>query len=761
LTAGPLYGQQNGLNFTSSDSKDGLSSITDLHLTKDRYGLMWMWRGDGKMVVSGAAREDYPIRRKPNIAIIVLRVMLTGMNISNVAPLPCGRSVFNAGISGSREMAMDYKQNFAADFIAENYERLYHYFCNRFDKGCTVLGDLRSKFDANLIPNTHIFHSFTENIPVKWPYKVASTSIDVNYSFWRTQYAYIAYALLVIAAIIWKLHNNAIKNIERKYDNLQEQARLQQIIDYKRIEFEHSREIDLVKTKFLTDLSHELRTPISLIIGPVEEMIAQHPDGPSPPLEMVRRNARRLLNLVDELSDYRILEQGEMRLNLSNGDIVAFMREVSESFIDIADRKKINFLIRTSMESFYTSFDMAKMERILFNILSNAFKFTPQGGSVELYIMAQEVEGNGVRIRIVDSGIGVDADLREKIFEPFYKAVLPNIIINRGIGIGLSITKEFILLHKGNISVRDNPKGGTIFTVDFPMIRIRNGFRSVELLVSEVSPATMHRVKEQKKDKKIEGPDILSVLIVEDNDDFRFFLKDKLSAYYRISEASNGQEGWKTALAIHPQIILSDVAMPYMDGLEFAKKIRADKRTSHIPIIMITSLNAQEDHLRGLDTGANDYITKPIDFDILKIKIRNLSSLIEIQKNTYRKQISTPDVGSVIVSENDKFLKKVVDYIEVHLASQSLSVEAIREHMNMSRISLYRKIVDLTGETPVEFIRSVRLQRACAMLTKSDMNIAQIGYSVGFGSPNYFSRAFKSKFNILPSEYVQQAKRNR
>ncbi len=250
-----------------------------------------------------------------------------------------------------------------------------------------------------------------------------------------------------------------------------------------------------------------------------------------------------------------------------------------------------------------------------------------------------------------------------------------------------------------------------------------------------------------------------TILLVEDNEDFRFYLKDNLRLHYKVLEAGNGKEGWQKALAHHPQIIVSDISMPYMDGIELSRKIKSDKRTSHIPVILLTALTGEEDQLKGLGTGANDYITKPFNFEVLHAKIKNLLFLNNTLKNTYTKQIKvlTPEVK--IESEDEKLLNKVMLYLEENLTNPQLSVEELSKHVGMSRSSLYSKLLELTGQTPVEYIRSVKLEKAAVLLEKSDMNIAQIAYSVGFSTPNYFAKSFKAKYNMLPSEYMNQMRK--
>jgi DNA-binding response OmpR family regulator len=280
--------------------------------------------------------------------------------------------------------------------------------------------------------------------------------------------------------------------------------------------------------------------------------------------------------------------------------------------------------------------------------------------------------------------------------------------------------------------------------------------KETEIIPVEEPPEDEAEAVDVPKQNEQELP---SLLLVEDNDDFRFYLKDNLRLHYRVFEAVNGKEGWQKALALHPQLIVSDISMPEMDGIELCKKIKADKRTSHIPVILLTALTGEEDQLKGLKTGANDYITKPFNFELLNAKITNLLALNSILKNTYTKRINAQTAEIEIESNDEKLLKTVLLYIENNLTNPKLSVEELSKHVGMSRSSLYGKLLELTGQTPVEFIRSVKLDKAVILLEKSDMHIAQIAYSVGFSSPNYFAKAFKAKYNMQPSEYIVKSRK--
>jgi DNA-binding response OmpR family regulator len=367
---------------------------------------------------------------------------------------------------------------------------------------------------------------------------------------------------------------------------------------------------------------------------------------------------------------------------------------------------------------------------------------------------------------VSDTGIGIPADKKEKIFERFFQNPTTASILNQGSGIGLSITKEFIKMHGGEIEVHSEPEKGTTFSIQLPFIHLHAPEIEREKNTGD-KESDMDTGLVQKSSGEIQeispsanSTEMPLVLLVEDNDDFRFYLKDNLRLHYKIIEAADGKKGWHEALAHHPQLIVSDISMPGMDGIELTKKIKSDKRTCHIPIILLTALTGEKDELNGLGTGANDYITKPFNFEVLNAKIKNLLALNRTLKNTYTKQIKVLAPEVKIESDDEKLLKGIMVYLEENLTNSKLSVEELSRHVGMSRSTLYNKILELTGETPVEFIRSVKLDKAAVLLEKSEQNVAQIAYSVGFSTPNYFAKSFKAKFNMLPSEFISKMRKN-
>jgi signal transduction histidine kinase/ligand-binding sensor domain-containing protein/DNA-binding response OmpR family regulator len=714
--------------------------------------------GSGELFFGGLDGFNYFNPKLLNHNKIVPKMVLTDLRIANSSVIPGDKTAIKDHISVADEIRLDYRQNFSIDFATLNYtapqESRYSYMLEGFDKAWNHIGASRTAVFSNLHPGKYVFRVKASSDDGSWSTEEATINIYVKPPFWLTMYACIFYVFAAGLAL-WGMRRRGIRKLKNRFALEQERLQIRQAMEMERREAERQREFEQARVKYLTNLSHELRTPVSLIVAPIETLIQKEGSQEKlGQLNLVKRNARRLLNLVNQLLDFRKLEEKELKLNLTEGDIVSFVRDVIELFKDISERKQINFSFASALSRFYTRFDRDKLERILFNLLSNAFKFTPKDGQISLSI--NHDPALGLRIVVADTGVGMTPEVQEKIFNRFFQGDVNPAILNQGSGIGLSITLELVNLHGGTINVESIPGKGSVFTVQLPLEPIQeqvDEMDQLQMISSEhfqISSQLSEGVAEQVTVPPIERQ---TVLLIEDNDDFRYYLKDNLNPFYKVVEASDGREGWQKVLSAHPQVIVSDINMPYIDGIQLSRKIKSDKRTNHIPIILLTAISGDTPQLKGLETGASDYLTKPFNFNILNIKIRNLLQLNQTLKNTYTRQLKVVTPPTQVESEDEKLLLKVVQYIEANITSDNLTVEELSKHLFMSRASLYNKIVQLTGETPVEFIRSMKLNKAADLLENSDMKIAQIGYVVGFSTPNYFARAFKAKFNLLPSEY--------
>jgi signal transduction histidine kinase/ligand-binding sensor domain-containing protein/DNA-binding response OmpR family regulator len=688
-------------------------------------------------------------------------VLITDLRISNQSVIPSPNGPIKENISIAKEINLDYKQNFALSFVGLNYtspeQNKYAYILEGFDKEWNYVGHSATASYTNLDPGVYVFRVMVSNNDGIWNNEGASIKIYVHPPFWRTTFAYILYACLIIALGLY-LRYRSIQKWKGKFHLEQEQKEAARV-----------RELDRLKIKFLTNLSHEFRTPISLILGPVDTLLTQQNEKTYGQLQMIKRNGKRLLNLVNQLLDFRKMEEQELKLQESEGELISFIKETSDSFKDLSERKKISFVFESHVDQLHTRFDHDKIERIIFNVLSNAFKFTLEGGkiSLELERMSNPPDPYKawVTIKISDTGIGIPEDKKEKIFERFFQSSTATSVLNQGTGIGLSITKEFVQMHGGAIEVESEYQKGSTFYIYLPFIPVSANEKTNDEQFVEQPELNVTTQKEESAEK-INSASLVNgqtetalILLVEDNEDFRFYLKDNLRLHYKVIEASDGKEGWQKTLSHHPQLIVTDVSMPHVNGIELTRKIKSDKRTSHIPVILLTALTGEKEQLNGLETGANDYITKPFNFEVLNAKVNNLLTLNTTLKNTYTKQIKVLASQIKIESDDEKLLNTIMVYLEENLTNSRLSVEDLSRHVGMSRSSLYNKILELTGQTPVEFIRSVKLDRAAVLLEKSDMNVAQIAYSAGFSTPHYFAKSFKTKFGMLPSEFINSRRK--
>ncbi|MEJ6979503.1 two-component regulator propeller domain-containing protein [Pedobacter sp. P351] len=791
--------------FISFSERDGLANGVVYKILEDKSGLLWLSTNSGissfdpktrkfrnynryngvqnsnfnqgaglrlsggEMYFGGLDGFNYFYPHDIRINTDIPNVLIRELKVDNNTVVPAEHSPLEEHISIAKEINLDYKQNFTLGFVALSYtipqQYRYSYKLEGFDKSWNEVGTSKTASYTNIDPGDYVFKVRVSNADGTAYGKVTTIKIHVEPPFWLTIYAYIFYGFAFLG-ILFYLRYRGIQKLKREFRIEQEKMEAKQQVDQERKEVERLHELDMLKIKFLTNLSHEFRTPISLIMGPVDTLLSDKVmEAGKSQLYMVKRNARRLLNLVNQLLDFRKMEEHELRLNISQGELVSFVSEVVDSFKDLSERKNIILLFESSIENYYTTFDHDKIERILFNVLSNAFKFTSGGGSIKVELEKAPEGGpdvgSSIIIKVTDTGIGIPADKQEKIFDRFFQSDTAASILNQGSGIGLSITREFVKMHGGTIRVESELEKGSSFIIHLPFsplefietssLEVASTAKPAPDQYPEEEPEAAVEVAERQNGSAVE---IASILLVEDNDDFRFYLKDNLKNFYKVYEATNGKEGWQKALANHPQIIVSDINMPLMDGIEFCRKVKSDKRTSHIPIILLTALTGEEEQIKGLETGANDYMTKPFNFEILNAKIKNLLVLNSTLKNTYTKQIKVHSSEPVIESHSDKLLNKVVLYIEENINNPQLSVEDLSRHVGMSRGSLYNKILELTGLSPVEYIRSVKLDKAAVLLEKSDMNVAQIAYMVGFATPNYFAKSFKAKFNMQPSEYI-------
>ena len=580
------------------------------------------------------------------------------------------------------------------------------------------MSDMHRVTYTNLAPGTYILKVKATNSDGYAGTEEASLKIVILPPFWMTPWAYIVYALLIVGVVSFSLY--AVQRRERN------KFRIRQIEE----DAKKREELSQMKFRFFTNVSHELRTPLTLIISPMESMMKEITDEKlHGKLQLMYRNAQRLLNLVNQLLDFRKNEMAGLHLTLSEGDIVAYVRSICASFLMLSEKKHVHLTFFSAMESLNMSFDEDKIGKVVMNLLSNAFKFTPDGGRVDVALeMSKEMSGR-LLIKVSDTGVGIRDEDKERIFERFYQVEQEEPEHqSTGSGIGLSLVRDFVTLHEGTVRVVDNVGSGSVFLVELPVKHVRVSPPKPAPLTEEVEEheellpgmeeeALSVDLLDDMEDNEDEKEKPLA-LIVDDNEDLVAFMKDSLSLYFRIQSASNGREAWQKISELMPDIIVSDVMMPEMDGNELCRWVKTDKRTSDIPMILLTARQAVEDKVEGLTIGADDYVTKPFNVEILILRMRKL---IDLSKKRKAKSLIDPEPSEIaITSLDEKLVENAIKYVEANIGRCDLSVEELSRGLGMSRVHLYKKLLQITGKTPIEFIRVIRKERrrCCARVSK-------------------------------------------
>jgi signal transduction histidine kinase/DNA-binding response OmpR family regulator len=553
--------------------------------------------------------------------------------------------------------------------------------------------------------------------------------------------------LLVALLIIYRLQ--AMKTLKAK-DLLTTQEKLNQ----------HLKETDSLKSKFFANISHEFRTPLSLIIAPTDELLSRQSKGSKDKttFQLIRRNADRLLTLVNQLLDLSKLEAGKMELTIQTGNLADLITILSASFNSLAENKEIEFIkeINVSNQSSIL-FDADKLEKIINNLLFNAFKFTPKFGKVTLKAVCL-TDSNELQISVADTGRGIPIDDQAAVFSPFYQSKHTQDDGQVGTGLGLSLVSELVKVYSGSISMESEEGKGTIFKVILPTFK--EGWIAASDWRNDM--ATQHRTVENANDDNIDYAfdmdELDSMLIIEDNADLRNFIASAFAGKYTITTAKDGVDGLQKALGEIPNIIISDVMMPNMDGIELVGKLKSDERTSHIPLVLLTAKSDMPSKLEGLTMGVDAYLEKPFSVEELKVRV---SALLEQRKQLTARFKESALKEQVEVKEkrepslDEKFLNRVRECVEANLADPKFGVEMLAEEMNLSRTQLFRKFKAIVDVSPSEFINEIRLQRAAKMIRYKEDTLAQICYSVGFNEQSYFAKRFRKKFGKSPSEYAE------
>ncbi|MDP4208213.1 MAG: response regulator [Bacteroidota bacterium] len=633
-----------------------------------------------------------------------------------------GNIILKQAICATKEINLRYFQNsFAIEFSALNYinptQTYYKYRLEGADQKWqeikTTDGVGRINY-TNLSPGTYRLIVYAADNSRRWGNRYAEITLVIHPPFWKTPWAYGLYFILLMGSVYLGL----TYYLRRKKQQMQKKQK---------------DELDQMKFSFFTNISHELRTPLTLILTPLDSILKKTDDGQlKNQLTGIYRNASELLKMVNQLLDFRKLEIRGETLLLSYCNINEFLETVAYSFNDLKAEKDIEFAFVSSAPNLYAYVDKDKLQKIVNNLLSNAFKFTPQGGKIKLNLEKHPSEPL-FTITVSDTGCGIPEVDLPHIFDRFYQ-VKNQKGENTGSGIGLHLLKEYVVLHNGAVEAESRLNHGSTFSVTIP---------------ANLQPDDVPTIPDNEKS----GTQNLKLLIVEDNAEFRTFLQDELACKYQIVIAENGKKGLEKVRTEHPDLVISDVMMPEMSGTEFCKTLKNDIRISHIPVILLTAKASDQAQIEGFEVGADAYITKPFNMDILQLRIDHLIEQQQKRKETFKKSIDINPVSFTSTSVDEELIKKALKLIEKNMDNAMYSVEQLSKDMFMDRSNLYRKLSAITGQSPTEFIRSVRLKRA-AQLLESGLTVAEVADRVGFaGTTSYFAKCFQEEFGVKPSQY--------
>ncbi|MEO6522909.1 MAG: two-component regulator propeller domain-containing protein [Mucilaginibacter sp.] len=687
------------------------------------------------------------------------KVILTNLLIKN-KPVIIGdeSSPLKQSITETKTLTLSYDQGFISlEFAALNFNNpennQYAYKLQGLNNsdGWHYVGTQHSASYTNLQPGDYKFIVKATNNDGVWSNNTATINITVLPPFWRTWWAYLLY-LLSFATVLYVAFNI-----------FQTRAKLKRDLYHEHLQNERQQEMYQMKLNFFTNVSHEIRTPLTLILGPLEKIMesARKNGDIFRQLGHVKNNADRLMRLVTELLDFRKAETGNLKLYYAENDIVKFLEEIFLSFQNLAMRRNINYTFEQPEAGISIYMDKDQLEKVFFNLLSNAFKFTTDGGTIHVSVKEQN---SGAEIQITDNGKGIPESSQDKLFVDFFQVDDPH-AHNLGTGIGLALSKNIVELHKGLISVYSKPatatqNGVTVFTV-----WLRGGDQHLDtsrIIENEISTEDVsHYYIQSQVDQMIDEKPVLiapasnsTILIVEDNDEIRRFIREALETTYNVIENVNGALGLQAALQTMPDMIITDVMMPEMDGTELCRHVKSDERLNHIPVIMLTARAAFVHQLNGFEHGADAYITKPFSLQLLQLQVHNiLASKKAMQQRFSRELLLHPRTGEP-ASPEEKFLVKLMAIIEKNIEDTEFGVTELMDEIGMSKNVLYKKVQMLTDLSVADFIKSIRLQKAMQLLDQNQLSIANVAFAVGFNDRKYFSKEFKKQFDLSPSEYL-------
>lgn len=734
-----IYDQKNGL--LSNEFNDNAA----LKLDTNKF-----YFGSPSGVTYFDARKISLNQYAPQVLITDFKIKNESVNGND------SEAILEKSIGYTKTITLDYdKANFSINFAIPNYIRSkdnqYRYRLTGLENNWTTTKNTEAIY-AIQNPGTYIFEVKGANNDGVWNKSPSTLTVIIKPAPWRSLWAFLLYAIVIglgIYGLIWIMKSK---------------ARLKQKLELEYLETKRIEENNRAKLDFFTNISHEFRTPLTLILGPLQQILSDY-NGTNEmykKLLVIEGSANHLLSLINRLMDFRKLENHQVTLESANGNIVKFAKEIFLSFIEYAKDGGYNYTFESSGDEILVYFDRYKLERVLYNLISNAFRYTPKGGNINIKI---NHDNNNLFIAVEDSGVGIAEEHIDKIFDLFFEIPMHNNVqknYNKGTGIGLSIVKNIVKLHKGSIDVVNKKTGGVVFKVMLPLGReqlldseIISDFKISDDIVQYTAQLETSKITEPDDiEDFVVNTEKQTILIVEDHKILRTFMKNLLKKEYNIIEAENGKIAFEKAVQHVPNLIISDVIMPEMVGTELCSKIKENLKTSHIPVILLTSRSSLVYKFEGLESGADDYISKPFNLIEFKLRVKNLLNSNERLKNKFSSEDNFVPSEITVSSLDEELLKKAFKIVEENISNEQFDIPFFCSKLGVSRTMLFLKIKAWTNCTPKEFIHEIRLKRAAQLLEQNKLNVSEVSYKVGFNNPKYFSRCFQKKYGETPTQFT-------
>ena len=685
-------------------------------------------------------------------------IVFCGLKIANENMVPQEGSILPESLNTLKHLTLSHKTNtislaFAALDMNFPENIKYAYMLDGFDKEWNYVGKQRIATYTNLPHGDYTFRIRSTNGAGIWTDNERRLAITVSPTFWETPYAYILYTFAFLCVLLGGAY------ILFVFYRLKHEVSVEQ-------------EVTDMKLRFFTNISHELRTPLTLIEGPVSYILKRNDltQEVREQLQTVERNTNRMLRLVNQILDFRKIQNNKMKLCIEQIDIVPFTRKIMENFESVAESNKIDFIFESEQPSLKLWADADKVEKIIFNLLSNAFKYTEPGKAIKIFIHENE---NTIGIGVQDQGIGIPENMKESLFARFETLLDKNLFnYKNSTGIGLSLVKELADMHHASICVDSKEGEGSCFTIEFKKGKAHYGKEAEFILSDNIEHNTQAELADPAASEEGITEDRNTMLLVEDNLELRAFLRSIFKAQFQIIEASNGTEGIDKAKKHIPDIIISDIMMPGQDGIALTKELRHDVATSHIPIVLLTAKADMDSKLQGMELGIDSYITKPFSAIYLKARVDNLLArrqrlrqfycehLMDINDAGTEEEAKVEEEVQNSISPQDKlFIDRLTEFMEKHMDNGELVVDDLVHEMSVSRSVFFKKLKSLTGLAPIEFIKEMRVKRAAQLIETGEFNMTQIAYMVGINDPRYFSKCFKQRFGMTPTEYKEKVRK--